>query len=143
MTMLGTCFVKATHFIGGRDIIEEFMACGLYPLSANFGLGKVVDRETPVSKLCLPLLEFPFARHPDEMNGHFRVRVELAVENIMGGGGGYAHAEHDVCVVSVSYRDRVNWVFEQAGVTYSPRSELGSEASKEAVRKRRDDVGVG
>jgi hypothetical protein len=48
-----------------------------------------------------------------------------------------------VCVVSVSYRDRVNWVFEQAGVPYSPRSELGSEASKEAVRKRRDDVGVG
>jgi hypothetical protein len=34
-------------------------------------------------------------------------------------------------------------VFEQAGVPYGPRSELGYEASKEATRKRRDDAGTG
>jgi hypothetical protein len=90
-------FVKATHFIGGRDIVEEFMAYGLYPLSASFGLGEIVDRETPVSMLHLLLPELPIMRLPNEMNDHFYVRVELTVENIVrGGGGGYAHGEHDV-----------------------------------------------
>jgi hypothetical protein len=30
-------FVEATSIIGGRDIVEEFLACGLWPLSENFG----------------------------------------------------------------------------------------------------------
>jgi hypothetical protein len=112
----------------------------LYPLLANFGLGEVVDRETPVSKLCLPLPEFPIARLPDEMNGHFHVRVELVAENIM---GTYACGEHDVCITSVLNGGRLNRMFEQAGVLYGPHSEPGSKASKEAERKRKDDVGTG
>jgi hypothetical protein len=133
-------FIKATHCIGARDVVEEFMACGLSPLSTNFGLGEVVDRETPVSKLHLPLLEFPIARLPNEMNDHFRARVELAAENIV---GSYTRGEHDVCIASVPNEGRVNWVFEQASVPYGPHLELGSEASKEAVRKRKDDAGTG
>jgi hypothetical protein len=130
-------FIKATRFIGGRDTIKEFITYGLYPLLANFGLGEVVDRETPVSNLHLLLPEFPIVRLPDEMNDHFCTRIELAAKNIM---GGYARGEHDVCVVSVLNRGRVNWVFEQASVPYGPRSEPGSEACKEATRKRRDDA---
>jgi hypothetical protein len=42
-------FVKATRFIGGRDAIEEYMACRFFPLSTNFGFGEVIDGETPVS----------------------------------------------------------------------------------------------
>jgi hypothetical protein len=116
---------------------EEFMACGLYPLLASFGLGEVVDRETPVSKLCLLLPKFPIVRLPDETNDHFYARVELAMENVI---RGYAHEEHDVCVTSGG---RVNRVFEQAGVAHAPHSEPGFEVSKEAARKRRDDVGAG
>jgi hypothetical protein len=61
------------------------MACGLYPLLASFGLGEVVDRETPVSKLCLLLPKFPIVRLPDETNDHFCARVELAMENVIRG----------------------------------------------------------
>jgi hypothetical protein len=77
-------FVKATGSIGGQDAIEEFMACGLSPLSLSFGLGENVDRETPVLKLRLPLLEFPVVRLPDETNDHFHARVELPVKNVVG-----------------------------------------------------------
>jgi hypothetical protein len=38
---------------------------------------------------------------------------------------------------------RVNRVFEQTGVSYGPRAELGSEASNVAAKRRRDDAGVG
>jgi hypothetical protein len=42
----GTAFIKAMRTIGGRDAIEEYMACGLFPLSASFNLGEVVNGET-------------------------------------------------------------------------------------------------
>jgi hypothetical protein len=33
-------FVQGTRMIGGRDTVEEYLACGMYPLSVHFGLGK-------------------------------------------------------------------------------------------------------
>jgi hypothetical protein len=69
-------FVKATRSIGGRDAIEEYMACGLFPLSVNFDLGEIADGETPISKLTLPLPDIPVAKFLKEMGDHFLVRVE-------------------------------------------------------------------
>jgi hypothetical protein len=31
-----TAFVWATATIGGRDAVEEFLACGMYPLASSF-----------------------------------------------------------------------------------------------------------
>jgi hypothetical protein len=123
-------FVKATRTIGGRDVVEEYMVCGLFPLSVSFGLGEIADGETPVLKLAAPMLEFPVARHPEETNEGFRGRVELAVTSII---GRYAHGEHDVCVATVPNGGRVNRVFELAGVPYGPQLKPRSEASKEAI----------
>jgi hypothetical protein len=39
-------FVKATHTIGGRDVVEEYMSCGPFPLSASFALGEIANRDT-------------------------------------------------------------------------------------------------
>jgi hypothetical protein len=113
------------------------MACGIYPLLANFGLGEILDGETPVSKLCLPLPEFPVVRLPNKTNDYFHVRVEHATENIV---GSYAREEHDVCIASVPNGGRVNRVFDQAGMPYGPCLEPGSEVSKEVVIKRKDDA---
>jgi hypothetical protein len=77
----------------------------------SFGLGDIVDGDTPMSKLTLPLSEFPVARLPKETNDGFRVRVELAVVNVV---GRYAHREHDACIVVVSNDGQGNRVFEQA-----------------------------
>jgi hypothetical protein len=44
-------FVRATGAIGGRDAVEEYRACGRYPLSADFGFGEIRDGVTPVSEV--------------------------------------------------------------------------------------------
>jgi hypothetical protein len=108
-------FVKATYSIHGRVVIEEDMACGLFPLLASFSLGKIANGETPVSKLAVPLLEFPVVRLPKEMSDGFQVRVELATVNVV---GRYACREHDACFAVVLNKGRVNRVFERAGVPY-------------------------
>jgi hypothetical protein len=69
-------FIKVTCAIGGRDAVEEYMACGLFPLSGSFNLGEIFEGKMLVSKLTVPLPEFPIARRPDETNNGFRVRVE-------------------------------------------------------------------
>jgi hypothetical protein len=61
-------FIKATRIIGGRDAMEEYMACGLFPLSASFSLGEVADREMLVSKLSLHMPDFQVARLLEETN---------------------------------------------------------------------------
>jgi hypothetical protein len=44
-------FVQATKFIRGRDAVEEFIACGIYPLATAAGFDIVATRTMPVSKL--------------------------------------------------------------------------------------------
>jgi hypothetical protein len=76
-------FVKAPCTIGGRDAVEEYVACRLLPPSASFDVGEVVDGGTPMSKLLVPMFDFPFAGLSIEKNGQFCVRVELAATNII------------------------------------------------------------
>jgi hypothetical protein len=47
------------------------MACRRFPLSDGFGLGEIEYGETSVSKITLPLREFPVARFLEEMNDRF------------------------------------------------------------------------
>jgi hypothetical protein len=64
-------FIKATRTIGGRDAVEEYMAHALYRLSASFSLSEIVNGETPVSKLAVPMPKFPIARILEETNDSF------------------------------------------------------------------------
>jgi hypothetical protein len=133
-------FIKATRAIGGRDAVEEYMACGLFPLSTSFNLGDIADGETPVWKLAVPLPKFLIARRIEEMNDGFRARVGLAATNVV---GWYARGEDKVCVETVQNRGRVNMVFEQAGVPYGPHLEPNSEVCEEAAKKRKSGAGAG
>jgi hypothetical protein len=47
-------FIEATSIIGSCDIVEEFLACGLWPLSEKFGFD-VETKETPQSKVVVPM----------------------------------------------------------------------------------------
>jgi hypothetical protein len=98
-------FVRATSSIGGRDAIEEYLACGMLPLLVNFGFGEIADGETPISKVVVPLPDLPFARVAGESNKCFLARVELEVENIV---GGYSRVEHDACMKSLRNGGRLN-----------------------------------
>jgi hypothetical protein len=41
-------FIKSSRTIGSQDAMDEYLAYGLIPLSVNFRLGEVVDREMPM-----------------------------------------------------------------------------------------------
>jgi hypothetical protein len=48
-------FVRATATIGGRDTVEEYMACKMYLLAAGFGFESVPLGTTLMSKVETPL----------------------------------------------------------------------------------------
>jgi hypothetical protein len=130
-------FVRATRMIGGCDAVEEYLAYGMYPLSAHFGLQEITDDETPVSKLTVPLPEFHEAKAEEESDAQFLAKVELEAENIL---GTYTCTEHDACIRSLPNGRRLSRVFEMAGVAYAPRPQPGTEASAKAGKRRKADA---
>jgi hypothetical protein len=88
-------FIKATHTISGQDAVEEYMACGLFPLLASFRLGEVADGEILVSKILAPMPNFPIVGLSEETNDRFHARVELATANVV---KQYTRGEHKVCI---------------------------------------------
>jgi hypothetical protein len=55
-------FVHVMCLIGGWDAVEEYLACRLFSLLVGFSFREITKGETPVSKVRLPLPEFPLAR---------------------------------------------------------------------------------
>jgi hypothetical protein len=45
-----TAFIEATSLVGGCDVVEEFLASGLWPLGQQFGF-QVERKESPLSKV--------------------------------------------------------------------------------------------
>jgi hypothetical protein len=131
-------FVQATKFIGGRDAVEEFIACGMYPLATGTNFDRVATRTTPVSKLKVPLPKF-IAIHKDdnEDDVQFLVRVELEAEGII---GSYTKVEHVACLVDMRNGGRLNHVFGLAAVTCEPHPVPGTDEFTKAVRKRKLDA---
>jgi hypothetical protein len=106
-------FVRATNFFGGRDTVEEFVACGMHPLTTSVGFDKVATLVTPVSKLKVPLPKFVVVRKDDEDDVKLLARVELEAKGIV---GSCTHPEHEACIMSLRNRGRLNRVFEFAEV---------------------------
>jgi hypothetical protein len=129
-------FIKATRTIGGRDTVEEYMACGLLLQSMSFELGEVADGEMPVSKLPVQMLDFLVTGPPEKTNGQFRARVELATANVI---GRYTRREHKACIEALPNQGRVNRGFKHVGVPYRPRLEPAFEANEEAARKSKQN----
>jgi hypothetical protein len=115
LTMLMTtrgdiAFVRVTKFIGGWDPMEQFLACGMYPLAVGVGFDRVAAGVTPVSKLKLPPPKFVAVCKDDVQ---FLVRTELDAEGIV---GSYTCPEHDSSTASLRNEGRLNREFELAGV---------------------------
>jgi hypothetical protein len=87
-------FIKAESFIGGRDAVEQYLACGMHPLSANASFERIANGVTHILWLKLPLLMFQAVRKDDEDDIQVLARVELEAEDVV---GRYTRLEHDVC----------------------------------------------
>jgi hypothetical protein len=51
-------FIRANKMIGGHDTIEEFFACGIWPLRDGLHFGENVEPEVPLSKVKYYLPKF-------------------------------------------------------------------------------------
>jgi hypothetical protein len=100
----GTVFIKAASAIEGRDTLEEYLACGMHPLSACISFEGITDSVTPVSVLKLPLPKFSAVYSDDEDNIQFLVRVELEAKSVV---GSYSCPEHNACVKWRSAEPRI------------------------------------
>jgi hypothetical protein len=103
-------FVRATNTIGGRDAIEEFMACKIYTLASSFGIKGVTLSMTPVSKVCTLLPVFLVEMVSMENARQVLAEVEMEAKKIL---GSFGPKEYDALTkVKLPNGGRLNRVFE-------------------------------
>jgi hypothetical protein len=83
-------FIEATSIIRGHDVVEEFLTCGLWPLSEKFGF-KVETREYPLSKVVVLIAQVDAAIGTEESGAKFEARIVHAANLLV---GNYNVAEH-------------------------------------------------
>jgi hypothetical protein len=76
-------FTEVALIIAGHDIVEEFLACGLWPLSEKFGF-KVETRETPPSKVVVPMPQVTLVIGAQELGSTFEERIATATCLLVG-----------------------------------------------------------
>jgi hypothetical protein len=122
-----TAFTEAALIIGARDTIEEFLACGLWPLSEKIGF-KVEIKENPLLKVVVLMPQVTPVIGAQELGSTFEARIATASYLLV---GNYNIAEHNA--YKGRHHGRLNRVFKLAGVLYQPRPERIAFKRKAAV----------
>jgi hypothetical protein len=114
--------------------VEEFLSCGVWPLSASVDFEHVKVDFTSVLQLKIPLPNFPLHHKDEEDDVRFLTRVEQEARNIV---GGYTHVEHKACIISIPNNGHLNRVLKIAGVSYGP---CLVPISAKVLKKRKADA---
>jgi hypothetical protein len=132
-----SAFVRAMATIESHDVVEEFLACVMYPLASGFGFKDVAIGTTNMSKVETPLPNFPVEAISAEEANCFLVKVDIYAERIL---GSYEPKEYDVFVMAKLLNGgRLNRVFEHMGVPYAPCPLPGTEAFQVATRSQHSE----
>jgi hypothetical protein len=103
-------FIRATTTIGGHDIVEEFLACKMYPLASSFGFRSVTIGMTPMSMVWTPLPLFPIEVVSMETADRVLVEFEMETKKIL---GCFRPKEHDALKTAKLWNGgRLNRMFE-------------------------------
>jgi hypothetical protein len=86
-------FVEATSIIGGHDTVQEFLACGLWHLSENFGF-QVERNESPMSKVMVPMPQVNPIIGAQEPGAAFEAQIVNAMNLLV---GNYNITKHNTC----------------------------------------------
>jgi hypothetical protein len=97
--------------------VEEYLACGLWPLSEMFGV-KVEMKESPLSKVVVLMPQVNTVIGTKESGAEFEARIRNATNLLV---GKYNVAEYNA--YQGLRHGRLNHVFELAEVLYLPRPE--------------------
>jgi hypothetical protein len=107
-------FIEANSLIEGRDAVEEFLACGLWPLGEQFGF-RVEAKESPLSKVMVPMPQITVAIEERDSEAKFVVCVENVTNMLV---GKYNIVEHKA--YQGLRHGRLNRIFELARVHCQP-----------------------
>jgi hypothetical protein len=119
-------FIHATATIGGRDAIEEFVACKMCPFASSFGFNDVTIAMTVVSKVQTPLPVFPMRAVSVGNASRLLAEVQTEAERIL---RSFVLKDYDaLSTANIPNGGRLNRIFEQMGLAYAPRPLLGTEA---------------
>jgi hypothetical protein len=91
--------------------VEEFLACGLWPFSENFGF-HVERKGSPLSKVMAPMPQVNPVIGAQDLGAAFEARIANAANLLV---GNYNITEHNIC--------KGLHIFELAGVLCQPRPE--------------------
>lgn len=137
-------YLSAVCLESGRDLVEEFIAVDIWPLSADWGFSEFVQRSIPLvdSIVLFPVFEVTESRILD------LGLIEMVESNANILVGKYSLTEHNLITRKVSHKGRLNRVFIQYKVEYSQRSapqaplkRQTSHSAPEAPSKRRSNPG--
>jgi hypothetical protein len=84
-------FIEATSIIGGRDAVEEILACGIWSLNDSCDF-EVETKETPLSKVTMPMLKVTPIIGMKESEAVFEMRI-INAHNLLV--GNYNVVEHN------------------------------------------------
>jgi hypothetical protein len=84
-------FVETTSIIRGHDVVEEFLACGLWHLNEKFCF-EVETKESPLSKVVVPMPQVMVVIGVQEPGAEFEARIMNAVNLLV---GNYSIMEHN------------------------------------------------
>jgi hypothetical protein len=117
-------FIKAASIIEGHDIVEEFLACNIWPLSESCEF-EVERKETPLSKVMMPMPNVTPTIGKQKSEAAFKAWI-VATANLLV--GNYCMMELNSCMGL--RHGLLNHVFELAGVLCQPRLEPIARVSK-------------
>jgi hypothetical protein len=127
-------FVRATTTIGCHDVVEEYVACKIYPFAANFGFESVPLGITPVLKVETPVPLFVVGTITVNHADHFLMEVETEPERMLGSS---RPREYDALrVANIPNAGRLNHILEQMGVPYFPHPSLAPQPHSRPTRSR-------
>jgi hypothetical protein len=111
-------FYQATHVITTRDALEEFVAADIWPCQPRWGSWAFKVQWLPGSDQDVRSPIFNVKRPANKTDEEVVAEVERRVVQMI---GNFTHKEWECAQRILKHQGRVNRVFYEMGVTYSPR----------------------
>jgi hypothetical protein len=106
-----SAFHLASTILGGRDIIEEFVAARVWPISSGWAPTEIVYFKVNWAAQEVPFPKFGIKLREDQSADAFMVEIEKRVNTMI---GEYTMNEYKAYKALVKHKSRINRVFSEA-----------------------------
>jgi hypothetical protein len=121
-----SAFIQATHVITTRDALEEFVAADIWSCQPRWGSWAFKVQKLPDLDYEVRSPKFNLKRPDGKIDEEIVAEVEKKVVHMI---GNYTHKEWECAQKILKYQGRVNRVFDEMNVLFSPRP-IPSTANK-------------